>query len=67
MKKIKQERYKLSKEARVKYEKVLSTFLKEQKAKKDAVKKDKEEVPKAATAAKTAKPAAAASKTTKTK
>lgn len=42
MKKIKQERYKISKEAKAKYEKVLSSFLKEQKAKKDAAKKEKE-------------------------
>lgn len=43
MKKIKQERFKLSKDNKAKYEKLLSTYLKEQKVKKEQHKKEKEE------------------------
>ena len=55
MKKIKVDRFKLSKENRAKYEKLLSTHLKEQKAKKDAVRKEKETAAAAVTTTATTK------------
>ncbi len=46
MKKIKLERFQLSKDSKAKYEKLLSNFIKERRAKQEAAKKEKEEAAK---------------------